>query len=57
MTRREARAYVRSCDEQEGPETYEEAAEVFAALYGRRPDADDGDTHAVWSMCCAEVQS
>ena len=53
MTKREAIAYVRSCAEDEGPETYEEAAEIFAALYGRRPDADDGDRFMVWSLCCA----
>jgi hypothetical protein len=52
----EAEQYVRSCGEDEGPETYEEAAEVFAALYGRDPDDDDGDTGDVWSLCCAAVQ-
>jgi hypothetical protein len=55
--RAEAVAYVRSCGEDDGPESYDDAAEVFAALYGRAPDADDGDQGDVWSLCCAAVQS
>ena len=53
----EAEAYVRTCGEDEGPESYEEAAELFAALYGRAPDEDDGDQAGIWSLCCAAVQS
>lgn len=34
-------------------DTYEEAAEIFAALYERKPDAEDGDQGQVWSLCCA----
>ena len=43
--------------EDEGPETYEEAAELFGALYDRAPDAEDGDMGNVWSLCCAAVAS
>lgn len=56
MSKKEAIAYVRSCGESDGPETYEEAAEVFAALYDRAPDASDGDQGNVWSLCCAAVE-
>lgn len=35
------------------PDSYEEAAEIFTALYGRKPDAEDGDQCQVWSHCCA----
>ena len=55
MTKREAEEYVRSCGEDEGPETYAEAAEIFEALYGRAPDANDGSQFEVWSLCCAAV--
>ena len=55
MTETEARQYVQQCGEDEGPESYTEAAEIFAALYGRAPDADDGDQTQVWSLCCAAV--
>ena len=57
MTKVDAEQYVRSCAEDEGPESYEEAAEIFSALYGRAPDAEDGDQGEVWSLCCAAVQS
>jgi hypothetical protein len=56
MTEREAIAYVRSCGETDGPATYEQAAEVLAALYGRDPDDEDGDQGQVWSLCCAAVE-
>lgn len=55
MTKREAIEYVRSCGESDGPDSYEEAAALFAALYGREPDADDGDQGQIWSLCCAAV--
>lgn len=55
MGKSEAVEYVRGCDEDGGPESYEEAAEIFTALYGRAPDADDGDQGEVWSLCCAAV--
>lgn len=55
MTRGDALELIR--DEDYEPESYEEAAEIFAALYERRPDADDGDGDQamVWSLCCAYV--
>jgi hypothetical protein len=57
VSRSEAEAYVRACGEDEGPDTYDEAADIFVALYERAPDDDDGDQGDVWSMCCAAVQS
>lgn len=32
-----------------------EAAETFAAIFGRAPDEDDGDAGCLWSHCCAAV--
>lgn len=55
MTRVEAEQYVRSCSEDEGPETYAEAAEIFAAIFGRRPVDGDGGQGEMWSHCCAAV--
>lgn len=57
MIRDEAEDYVRSCGEDDGPETYEEAAELFEAIFGRAPDADDGDQGELWSHVCAAVES
>ena len=48
-------AYVLSCDEDDGPSDYEEAATLFAAIFGRRPDADDGSQGDLWSHICAAV--
>lgn len=56
MTEQEAIEYVHSCGEGDGPESYEHAAEIFAALYDRRPDDEDGDQGDVWSLCCAAVE-
>lgn len=55
MSLQEAEDFVRSCGEDEGPESYEEAAEIFAAIYERAPDEADGDQGEVWSLCCAAV--
>lgn len=55
MTRPEAEAYVRSCGEDDGPESYEEAAELFTAVFGRSPDSADGDQGDLWSHVCAAV--
>jgi hypothetical protein len=52
MTKSEAPKLIATDSEYE-PETYEDAAEVFAALYERRPDDADGDQGDVWSLCCA----
>lgn len=58
MTRADAEQFVRECvEEDDGPESYAEACDIFAALYGRRPDAEDGDLTQVWSLCCAAVAS
>jgi hypothetical protein len=57
MTKQEAKQYVRRCGEDDGPDSYAEAAEIFAALYDRSPDAEDGDRLDVWSLCCAAVES
>ncbi len=52
MTRREAvtRLLEAAEDEEFDPD---EAADLFAALYGRRPDHDDGDTGEIISLCYA----
>lgn len=55
MTKQEAERQVRAYDENDGPETYEEAAELFLAIYGREPDADDGDRYMIFSHVCAAV--
>lgn len=55
MTKRQAKSFVRSCGENEGPDTYKKAAKIFTALYGRTPDQADGDLSMVWSLCCAAV--
>lgn len=55
MTEQEAIEYVRGCGEDEGPESYGEAADLFAAIFGRRPDASDGDQGELWSHVCAAV--
>lgn len=52
VTRAEAEAFVLGCGEQDGPESDEHAADLFEALYDRRPGAEDAD---VWSLCCAAV--
>jgi hypothetical protein len=49
----QAEALALLADDGYEPESYEEAAEVFAALYGRTPDSADGDQGMVWSHCCA----
>ena len=51
MTHQEAIEMM--ADENYAPEDYDEAAELFAALYGRQPDASDGDQLMLWSHCCA----
>lgn len=56
MTYSKTELIVREYGENEGPETYEDVAEIFAAIYGRQPDADDGDVGEVWSTCCAAVR-
>lgn len=52
-----AARYIRSCAEDEGPDSYEEACELFAAIFWRRPSAADGDLGELWSHCCAAVEA
>ncbi len=54
-TKREVYAYVVACDEDDGPEDYDTAAAMFAAVFGRPVDDDDGGRHALWSSICAAV--
>lgn len=55
METNDAIKYVQSCGESDGPESYEDAAELFRAVIGRAPDADDGDAGDLWSHVCAAV--
>jgi len=55
VSRDEAEGYVRACAEDEGPESYEDAAKIFAAIFGRDPDPEDGDAGDLWSHACAAV--
>lgn len=55
MDKAEAIEYVRGCGEDEGPSSYEQAAELFEAIFGRAPDDDDGDQGELWSHVCAAV--
>jgi hypothetical protein len=60
MTKQEALETVaeakRSDDDTAGPESYAEAAEIFTALFGRQPDAEDGDQCSLWSHCCSYTE-
>jgi hypothetical protein len=53
MTKNEAAEYIQSCAEDDGPSSYADAAAIFAALFGRLPDAEDGTAADLWSHCCA----
>ncbi|HSE02927.1 MAG TPA: hypothetical protein VLK35_02140 [Methylomirabilota bacterium] len=48
----EARAYVREREDEEVDS--DDLFEVFAALYGRAPDAEDHEA-GLWSLCCAAL--
>lgn len=52
VTKSEALQYIASCDEDGGPETREEAVELFEALFGSAPDPED-DQGMIWSHVCA----
>lgn len=54
MTKQEAIDYIRSCSEDNGPETVEEAHEIFEAIFGIKPDPDMSHFDA-WSHACAAV--
>lgn len=56
MTKQDAIEYIKSCGEDEGPEDYSEAADVFAAIFGRAPTAADGTAGDLWSHACAAVE-
>lgn len=53
MTEAEALEYVRTHDDDTADEG--DLPEVFRALYGRRPDAQD-EEEGLWSHCCAAVE-
>jgi hypothetical protein len=55
MTKREAIRIIRGYAEDEGPDSYEEAAVLFRAMYGRSPDSYDGDAGEVFSHACAAL--
>lgn len=55
MTLNEAIEYVRSLPEDGGPESYDDAAELFAVVFGRAPDGDDGDAGDLFSHVCAAI--
>jgi hypothetical protein len=50
-----AMEYIKGCDEEEGPTSYADAAAIFAALFDRLPNAEDGNAGDLWSHCCAAV--
>jgi hypothetical protein len=53
MTKREAEQWVRDHDDDDDLDDGE-LSEVFAALYGRKPDRQDYDD-GLWSLVCAGV--
>jgi len=57
LSRADAEAFIRSCAEDEGPESYEHAAAIFAAIFGRHAADEDGDAGDLWSHACAAVLS
>jgi hypothetical protein len=54
MTKQEAMDFVLACGEDEGPESAEVCEDIFTALYGRRPDAEEGAY--IWDLCCAALE-
>ena len=54
MTKRQAIKYVRSHTDDDDLEDAE-LTQVFEALYGRKPDAEDR-REGLWSHCCASIQ-
>lgn len=57
MTEREALDLV--ADDDYEPESRHEAADLFAAVFGRPAEDEDGDQLALWSAVCdaAKVRS
>lgn len=61
MTYDEAADYIRACGEDDdGPETWEDAAALFEAIFGRPPDPlddDEKDQLFLWSAVCSAVDA
>lgn len=57
MTKQEAIDQVRAYGETDGPEDYADAADLFAAIFERRPDDSDGDSAELFSHVCAAVET
>ena len=55
MTKQQAFDFVRDHSDNDSLDD-DDLAEVFAALYGREPDAQDRE-EGLWSHCCAAQQS
>mgnify|MGYP001609396400 CR=1 FL=1 len=55
MTIAEATEILRAMAEDDEV-SYADAAELFTAVIGRAPDADDGDAGALLSHCYAAIQ-
>jgi hypothetical protein len=53
MTRKEAIERLASASEDD-EDLPDEAEELFAAIYGREPDVDDGDAGELISLCYAD---
>jgi hypothetical protein len=56
VTKDEAIEYVQSCSEDEGPDSYDEAADIFKALFERPAEPDDGSQFDLWSAICDAVR-
>jgi hypothetical protein len=54
MTRDEAIERLQAAAEDD-PDLEADAADLFAAVYGRAPDADDGDAGELISLCYAAI--
>lgn len=58
MTKEEAKEYVRSCGEYDGPDgDINLLGELFFAIYGRELDSEEHEesNQQIWSMICAGV--
>ena len=61
MTYNEAADYIRACGEDDdGPETWDDAAALFEAIFGRAADPldeDERDQFFLWSAVCSAVDA
>lgn len=58
MTRSEAMTRVEAlADESETPDSYQEAADLFRAIFGRVPEQEDGDKGDLFAHCYERVRS